>query len=189
MSGSLASTASTQVTFKCMISASLSMLLLRSVLLCSEITKMFEATPRVRNDPGFAGDSRGGVERCSVMTKSAAARSLICAAQEMRRRIANPQDRRRVEHSLVPLSCVLCPVSCVLCPGIKPGFRSSTSRRPPSDQMAYAPPDHPPLQYETRPVNFRDSVEGDEYPHSTLGPEVATTFTGYTSGITIPYSG
>lgn len=56
--------------------------------------------------------------------------------------------------------------------------------------MAYAPPDHPPLQYESRPVNFRDHDESDEYPpHSTQSPDVATTFTGYTSGITVPYSG
>lgn len=55
--------------------------------------------------------------------------------------------------------------------------------------MAYAPPNYPPLQYETRPVNFGDR-EGDEYPaRSTQSPDVATTLTGYTSGITVPYSG
>ena len=55
--------------------------------------------------------------------------------------------------------------------------------------MAYAPPNHPPLQYETRPVNFRDDGGNEYLAHSTQSPDVATTFTGYTSGITVPYSG
>src|SRR5258706_9097425 len=104
--------------------------------------------------------------------------------EKTHRQPARTAVTERAQHSLV-----LCPLSCFLRPGIKPGFRSSTSRRPPSDQMAYAPPDYPPLQYETRPVNFRDHAQSDEYqPHSTQSPEVATTFT-HTSGITIPYSG
>lgn len=146
-----------------------------------------------RDEPGSAD---GGVEkeRCRVMMKSAA-ESVICAAKDTRKRIAKHARRlaparwgdgasERGERSIASLS---------LSPSTsrdKAGIGPSTSRSQASDQMAYAPPDHPPLQYETRPVNFRDRDESDEYPpHSTQSPDVATTFTGYTSGITVPYSG
>jgi len=59
--------------------------------------------------------------------------------------------------------------------------------------MAYAPPNyapnHAPLQYETRPVNFGDREEEEVAAHSTQSPDAATALTGYTSGITVPYSG
>ena len=56
--------------------------------------------------------------------------------------------------------------------------------------MAYVPPTYGSPQYETRPVNFGDRDGGDEYPaHSVRSPDVATTLTGHTSGVTVPYSG